>query len=77
MISGQRLDRDAANRLWDVDLLALGAAADLVRQRITPSPGSLTLSTATSTTPTSASPAAVSAPFSAPRGGGGLRPGLG
>src|SRR5271157_4074176 len=38
MISSKRLDRDAANRLWDVDLLALGAAADRVRRRLNPEP---------------------------------------
>ncbi|MGP8050410.1 MAG: cyclic dehypoxanthinyl futalosine synthase [Desulfobaccales bacterium] len=35
---GRRLDRDAANRLWDLDLLTLGSAADLVRQRLHPEP---------------------------------------
>ena len=34
----QRLDREEANRLWDLDLLALGAAADLVRRRLNPAP---------------------------------------
>jgi cyclic dehypoxanthinyl futalosine synthase len=38
MISGSRLDRKAANRLWDLDLLALGAAADRVRRRLNPEP---------------------------------------
>jgi cyclic dehypoxanthinyl futalosine synthase len=38
MISGSRLDREAANRLWDLDLLALGAAADRVRRRLNPEP---------------------------------------
>jgi cyclic dehypoxanthinyl futalosine synthase len=38
MISGKRLDRDEANRLWDLDLLMLGAAADRVRRRLNPEP---------------------------------------
>ena len=38
MLSGKRLDRDEANRLWDLDLLALGAAADGVRRRLNPEP---------------------------------------
>ena len=38
MISGKRLNREEANRLWDLDLLALGAAADRVRRRLNPAP---------------------------------------
>ncbi len=38
LLSGHRLDRDAANRLWDADLLALGAAADGVRRKLNPEP---------------------------------------
>ena len=34
MLSGKRLDRDEAGRLWDLDLLTLGAAADRVRRRL-------------------------------------------
>ena len=36
MIFGQRLDRDQARQLWDLDLLTLGAAADQVRRRLNP-----------------------------------------
>jgi cyclic dehypoxanthinyl futalosine synthase len=36
MISGQRLDRDEARQLWDLDLLTLGAAADQSRRRLNP-----------------------------------------
>ena len=36
MIFGKRLDRDEAGRLWDLDLLTLGAAADRVRRRLNP-----------------------------------------
>ena len=36
MIFGQRLDRDEARQLWDLDLLTLGAAADRVRRRLNP-----------------------------------------
>jgi cyclic dehypoxanthinyl futalosine synthase len=36
MIFGQRLDRDQARQLWDLDLLTLGAAADEVRRRLNP-----------------------------------------
>jgi cyclic dehypoxanthinyl futalosine synthase len=36
LLSGKRLERDEANRLWDMDLLALGAAADRVRRRLHP-----------------------------------------
>ena len=38
MTKDGRLDREAANRLWDVDLLALGAAADRVRRKLNPEP---------------------------------------
>src|SRR5512136_1405801 len=38
LLSGQRLDREEANRLWDLDLLALGAAADRMRRRLNPAP---------------------------------------
>ena len=54
--------------MWDLDLLALGAAADRVRRRLNPGTGSPSSSTATSITPISASPAAASAPFTAPPG---------
>jgi len=36
MISGKRLERDEARQLWDLDLLSLGQAADLVRRRLHP-----------------------------------------
>jgi cyclic dehypoxanthinyl futalosine synthase len=36
MIFGSRLNREEANRLWDLDLLALGQAADAVRRRLNP-----------------------------------------
>ena len=36
LTQGGRLDRLAANRLWDLDLLTLGSAADLVRRRLHP-----------------------------------------
>ena len=38
MISGKRIDRDEANRLWHLDLLTLGAAADRARRRLNPEP---------------------------------------
>jgi cyclic dehypoxanthinyl futalosine synthase len=38
LAQGGRLDREEANRLWDMDLLALGAAADRVRRRLNPEP---------------------------------------
>ncbi len=38
MTHGGRLDSDEANRLWDLDLLTLGAAADLVRLHLNPEP---------------------------------------
>src|SRR5512135_1104406 len=36
MISGQRLEREEANRLWELDPLVLGTAADRVRWRLNP-----------------------------------------
>jgi len=38
MISGKRIGRGEANRLWDLDLLTLGAAADRVRRWLNPEP---------------------------------------
>ncbi len=38
MISGKRLNREEANRLWDLDLLELGQAAAAVRRRLNPEP---------------------------------------
>jgi cyclic dehypoxanthinyl futalosine synthase len=36
MLSGKRLNRDEAQKLWDLDLLTLGQAADAVRRRLNP-----------------------------------------
>jgi cyclic dehypoxanthinyl futalosine synthase len=36
MTSGQRLDRDQARQLWDLDLLSLGSRADAARRRLNP-----------------------------------------
>ncbi len=38
LAQGGRLDQKEANCLWDLDLLALGAAADRVRRRLNPAP---------------------------------------
>jgi len=38
MIARERLNREEANRLWELDLLALGQAADRVRRRQNPEP---------------------------------------
>ena len=41
MIFGQRLERDEARQLWDLDLLTLGAAADGCAAASTRRPGDL------------------------------------
>ena len=38
LAAGARLDFHEANRLWDLELLTLGAAADRVRRRLNPEP---------------------------------------
>src|SRR3989339_1525286 len=36
LLFGRRLDPDGAQKLWDLDLLTLGASADAVRRRLNP-----------------------------------------
>ena len=66
MISGKRLNREEACRLWDLDLLALGQAAAKYAGSRTPEPRITYTVDRKSTTPISASPAAAFAPFRPP-----------